>query len=191
MPDAGQGLQFLDDLFIDHCSLIFERNARNRNYSPSLGRWINQDPAGYINGANTYQFVESNPANAVDPWGLVQFVIEPIGSSVGDGDLEGDPGGVLETGGLPGYPSEGPIGPPTNPVNGALLNNSAQQSTPCPVQPWSNGPAGPMMNPKYGFPKVPSPPPPPPRPVTNPPPGGLPGPPGPDIAPNGQSWGFW
>ena len=77
--------------------------ARNRNYSPSLGRWINQDPAGYpgaaaqarplapagfrgiekafsagerrslplnINGANTYQFVESNPVAAVDPWGL-------------------------------------------------------------------------------------------------------------------------
>ena len=34
--------------------------ARNRNYDPSLGRWINQDPAGYINGANTYQFVMSN-----------------------------------------------------------------------------------------------------------------------------------
>ena len=44
--------------------------ARNRNYSPSLGRWINQDPAGYINGANTYQFVMSNPVGNVDPFGL-------------------------------------------------------------------------------------------------------------------------
>ena len=44
--------------------------ARNRNYDTSLGRWINQDPAGYINGANTYQFVMSNPAGNVDPWGL-------------------------------------------------------------------------------------------------------------------------
>ncbi len=43
---------------------------RARWYSPSLGTWISQDPAGYINGANTYQFVESNPAGAVDPWGL-------------------------------------------------------------------------------------------------------------------------
>ena len=50
--------------------MVIERCARNRNYSPTLGRWINQDPAGYINGANTYQFVESNPVNAVDPWGL-------------------------------------------------------------------------------------------------------------------------
>jgi RHS repeat-associated protein len=44
--------------------------ARNRNYSPTLGRWINQDPAGYINGANTYQFVMSNPVNGLDPMGL-------------------------------------------------------------------------------------------------------------------------
>ena len=44
----------------------------------SLGRWINQDPAGYINGANTYQFVESNPVNAVDPLGLdVVVLISP------------------------------------------------------------------------------------------------------------------
>ena len=43
--------------------------ARNRNYDPSLGRWINQDPAGYINGANTYQFVMSNPVGKVDPSG--------------------------------------------------------------------------------------------------------------------------
>jgi RHS repeat-associated protein len=47
--------------------------ARNRNYSPSLGRWINQDPAGYINGANTYQFVESDPVNAVDPTGTIAW----------------------------------------------------------------------------------------------------------------------
>ena len=74
-----------DDLFITHYSWVIERcasqgmtldsvtgsyYARNRNYSPSLGRWTNQDPAGYINGANTYQFVGSDPAGNVDPWGL-------------------------------------------------------------------------------------------------------------------------
>ena len=51
--------------------------ARNRNYSPSLGRWINQDPAGYINGANTYQFVVGNPVNAVDPWGTQVYGVHP------------------------------------------------------------------------------------------------------------------
>ena len=43
---------------------------RHRNYSPSLGTWTSQDPAGYINGANTYQFVMSNPVGNVDPSGL-------------------------------------------------------------------------------------------------------------------------
>ncbi len=43
--------------------------ARNRNYDPSLGRWINQDPLQYINGANTYQFVMSNPVGLADPMG--------------------------------------------------------------------------------------------------------------------------
>ncbi len=66
-----------DDLPIDQCSLVFERSARNRNCDPSLGRWINQDPAGYINGGNTYQFLESNPVNAVDPWGLAAGATAP------------------------------------------------------------------------------------------------------------------
>ncbi len=43
---------------------------RARWYSPSLGTWISQDPAQYVNGADTYQFVTSNPVGAVDPWGL-------------------------------------------------------------------------------------------------------------------------
>ena len=44
---------------------------QHRNYSPSLGTWTSQDPLSYINGANTYQFVMSNPVDAVDPWGRV------------------------------------------------------------------------------------------------------------------------
>ena len=43
---------------------------RFRNYSPTLGTWISQDPLQYINGANTYQFVMGNPVNAVDAAGL-------------------------------------------------------------------------------------------------------------------------
>ena len=33
----------------------------NRNYSPSLAVWTSQGPAGFINGANTYQYVASSP----------------------------------------------------------------------------------------------------------------------------------
>ncbi len=42
---------------------------RARWYSPSLGTWISQDPAGYINGADTYQFVGSGPIGRVDAGG--------------------------------------------------------------------------------------------------------------------------
>ena len=43
---------------------------RFRNYSPTLGTWISQDPLSYVNGANTYQFVGGNPADSADPRGL-------------------------------------------------------------------------------------------------------------------------
>ena len=56
--------------------------ARNRNYSPSLGRWINQDPAGYINGASTYQFVVSNPAAKTDPQGRFWSWMSNIGNTL-------------------------------------------------------------------------------------------------------------
>ena len=47
--------------------------GRARWYSPSLGRWISQDPAGYVNGANAYQFVGGGPVTAVDPVGLSRY----------------------------------------------------------------------------------------------------------------------
>jgi RHS repeat-associated protein len=53
-------------------------DAHARNYDPSLGRWINQYPAGYINGVNTYQFVMSNPVGNVDPEGLFKDDIKFI-----------------------------------------------------------------------------------------------------------------
>jgi RHS repeat-associated protein len=46
---------------------------RNRNYSPSLGTWTSQDPLQYINGANTYQFVGSDPVGMVDPEGNIAW----------------------------------------------------------------------------------------------------------------------
>ena len=46
---------------------------RFRNYSPSLGTWISQDPLQYVNGADTYQFVTGNPAGATDPSGAFSW----------------------------------------------------------------------------------------------------------------------
>jgi RHS repeat-associated protein len=43
---------------------------RHRDYSPTLGRWLQQDPAGYVDGTNLYQAERSNPVTATDPQGL-------------------------------------------------------------------------------------------------------------------------
>jgi RHS repeat-associated protein len=41
-----------------------------RFYDPSLTRWINPDPAGFIDGLNTYAYVGNNPLRFFDAYGL-------------------------------------------------------------------------------------------------------------------------
>jgi len=45
-------------------------HVRNRIYDPLTGRWLQRDPAGYVDGSHLYQYGASRPAGAVDPWGL-------------------------------------------------------------------------------------------------------------------------
>jgi len=40
------------------------------SYSPTLGRWLERDPAGYVDGANLYEALNSDPIGYVDPMGL-------------------------------------------------------------------------------------------------------------------------
>jgi len=47
---------------------------RARYYDPELGRFINRDPAKYIDGQNLYQYVQGGAPNATDPTGLARFV---------------------------------------------------------------------------------------------------------------------
>ena len=72
---AGEGCGGDNDICTD--SLVHHRNAenrapvtRNRRRTPSLGRWMEQDAARYIDGANTCQFVnsppEQNPGNMAE-----------------------------------------------------------------------------------------------------------------------------
>jgi RHS repeat-associated protein len=41
-----------------------------RYYDPTIGRFITQDPLGMIDGPNMYVYVNNNPVNLIDPWGL-------------------------------------------------------------------------------------------------------------------------
>jgi hypothetical protein len=41
----------------------------NMSYSPTLGRWIQTDPEGYVDGLNLQEYVRSNPVGMVDPAG--------------------------------------------------------------------------------------------------------------------------
>ena len=48
---------------------------RNRVYSPTLGRWMQTDPAGYVDGLNLYEALNGSPADNVDPLGLEAAVV--------------------------------------------------------------------------------------------------------------------
>ena len=41
-----------------------------RSYSPELGRWMQRDPLGYVDGVNVYEYVGSMPTAFGDPTGL-------------------------------------------------------------------------------------------------------------------------
>ena len=45
-------------------------HVRHRAYHPLLGRWLQRDPLGYVDGMSLYEYVGSMPANSVDPYGL-------------------------------------------------------------------------------------------------------------------------
>ena len=41
-----------------------------RYYNPLIGRWLTPDPSGMVDGPNLYAYVNNNPVNLIDPWGL-------------------------------------------------------------------------------------------------------------------------
>ena len=45
-------------------------DVRYRKLQPVLGRWVQRDPSGYVDGANTYEYVLSAPSMRTDASGL-------------------------------------------------------------------------------------------------------------------------
>ncbi len=76
--------------------------TRNHRSAPILGDWMEQDPAQYINGANTYQFVDSSPVGNVDAEGLAVAInaIKVLAASTLNVDLIG-PTDKYTLGGVP------------------------------------------------------------------------------------------
>ena len=54
-----------------------------RLYDPSVGRFISKDPLGMVNGPNLYAYVNNNPVNLVDPYGLCAKKIGKFVSWIG------------------------------------------------------------------------------------------------------------
>jgi RHS repeat-associated protein len=52
----------------DESGLVY---ARNRYYSPALGRFISEDPIGFGGGSNFYAYCGNDPINFTDPLGLM------------------------------------------------------------------------------------------------------------------------
>ncbi|MBI1370441.1 MAG: hypothetical protein GC162_17535 [Planctomycetes bacterium] len=47
--------------------------VRNRTYHTALGRWLQRDPLGYVDGMNSYQYTNCRPTVAIDSLGLFEI----------------------------------------------------------------------------------------------------------------------
>ena len=64
---AGQYRYYADATGLDY--------LKARYYNPSNGRFISQDPIGYLGGLNLYGYVGGNPAVGVDPDGECPLIV--------------------------------------------------------------------------------------------------------------------
>ena len=53
-------------------------HVRMRMYHPTLGRWLQRDPLGYVDGMDLYEYVGSDPIGLLDMMGMVTTEWTPI-----------------------------------------------------------------------------------------------------------------
>jgi RHS repeat-associated protein len=97
---------------------------RNREYDAELGRWMQQDPARYIDGATLYAALASSPVSQLDPLGLqVTVTVGQVGGTPNPNAhyAEATPAAPVPFSGGKGYHAEwtytdGPYWPGYGPV---------------------------------------------------------------------------
>lgn len=47
----------------------------HRYYDPQTGRYLSPDPIGLVGGMNLFVYVQNNPVNEVDPFGLARYFV--------------------------------------------------------------------------------------------------------------------
>jgi RHS repeat-associated protein len=84
---------------------------QRREYDPTVGRWIQQDPGGYLDGANLYKPMLDAPTEYMDPMGLQaqSGAVPPATQQTGANQYSNVPGATTQPGGgnaLKNLPSE-------------------------------------------------------------------------------------
>ena len=71
----GNAFQFTGREFDQETGIYF---YRMRQYDPSTGRFVSEDPSGFdLEGPNVYLYVKNNSTDLIDPFGLSPQVIGP------------------------------------------------------------------------------------------------------------------
>ncbi len=66
-PANAQRVQYTGQMWLPELGMY---SYKARNYSPTLGRFMQADPTGYGDGMNWYNYVGGDPVNNTDPSGL-------------------------------------------------------------------------------------------------------------------------
>jgi RHS repeat-associated protein len=78
---------------IRFCGYVYDAvvglyTVRYRVYDPALGRWVQRDPAGYVDGMGLYEYCVGDPSAHADPFGLAKNRVPEGWKDLGFKDAE-------------------------------------------------------------------------------------------------------
>ena len=69
---------------------------RSRYYDPTIGRFLQKDPIGFVGGINVYIYVMQRPTSLIDPLGFLEFSLG-VGGALGIFDVNWNSANPLKT----------------------------------------------------------------------------------------------